>query len=71
LAGAASVQTIKMMLTVTEPSHIMYGSDYPYVAAPILTMKINQLRQELKGDAELAPYVEMFLKDNAVKLFEK
>ncbi|MBR1542343.1 MAG: amidohydrolase [Bacteroidaceae bacterium] len=71
LAGAASVQTIKMMLTVTEPSHIMYGSDYPYVAAPILTMKINQLRNELKADAELAPYAEMFLKENAIKLFEK
>ena len=49
----------------------MYGSDYPYVAAPILTMKINQLRNELKADAELAPYAEMFLKENAIKLFEK
>ena len=70
LAGAASAQTIKMMLTITDPSHIMYGSDYPYVAAPVLTMKINQLREELKADAELAPYVEMFMKDNAIKLFE-
>ena len=71
LAGAASARTIKMMLTITDPSHIMYGSDYPYVAAPVLTMKINQLREELKADAELAPYVELFMKDNAIKLFEK
>ena len=27
---------MKMLLTITEPSHIIYGSDYPYVAAPAL-----------------------------------
>ena len=71
LAGAPSAQTIKMMLTITEPSHILYGTDYPYVAAPVLTMKIKQLQEELKADKDLAPYVEMFMKDNAIKLFEK
>lgn len=71
LAGAASAAVIKQMLTLTEPSHIMYGSDYPYVTAPVLTLKIKQLREELKADGELAPYVDMFLKDNAIKLFEK
>ena len=70
LAGAASPQVIKMMLTVTEPSHILYGSDYPYVADSVLKMKINQLREELKADSELAPYVELFMKDNAIKLFK-
>ena len=67
----ASAAVIKQMLTLTEPSHIMYGSDYPYVSAPVLTLKIKQLREELKADCELAPYVDMFLKDNAIKLFEK
>ena len=71
LAGAASPQVIKMMLSVTEPSHIMYGTDYPYVAAPVIVQKIKQMREELKADRELAPYVEMFMKDNAIKLFEK
>ena len=36
LAGAATDDAIDMLLTVTEPSHILYGSDYPYVAAPAL-----------------------------------
>ena len=27
---------MKRLLTITEPSHILYGSDYPYVAAPAL-----------------------------------
>ena len=49
----------------------MYGTDYPYVAAPVLTMKRKQLCEELKSDVELASYLEMFMKDNAIKLFEK
>jgi predicted TIM-barrel fold metal-dependent hydrolase len=60
LAGAASAAVIKQMLTLTEPSHIMYGSDYPYVTDPVLTLKIKQLREDLKADGELAPYVDMF-----------
>ena len=71
LAGSASAQSIKMMLTITSPDHIMYGTDYPYVAAPVLTMKRKQLCEELKSDVELASYLEMFMKDNAIKLFEK
>ena len=36
LAGAATDDTIESLLTIAEPSHILYGSDYPYVAAPAL-----------------------------------
>ena len=36
LAGAASDEALESLLTITEPSHILYGSDYPYVAAPAL-----------------------------------
>ena len=36
LAGAATDDAIESLLTITEPSHILYGSDYPYVAAPAL-----------------------------------
>ena len=32
LAGAHSPETIRMMLTITTPDHLLYGSDYPYVA---------------------------------------
>ena len=37
----------------------------------VLAMKIKQLQEELKADEALAPYVDMFMKDNAIKLFEK
>lgn len=36
LAGAATDDVIRALLTITDPSHILYGSDYPYVAAPAL-----------------------------------
>lgn len=36
LAGAATDDAIESLLTISEPSHILYGSDYPYVAAPAL-----------------------------------
>ncbi|MBR1509823.1 MAG: hypothetical protein IJ623_04140 [Bacteroidales bacterium] len=36
LAGAATDDAIYMLLTITEPSHILYGSDYPYVAESAL-----------------------------------
>lgn len=36
IAGAATDEAIKSLLTITEPSHILYGSDYPYVAPAAL-----------------------------------
>ena len=36
LAGAATDEAVESLLTVTEPSHILYGSDYPYVASQAL-----------------------------------
>ena len=36
LAGAATDEALESLLTITEPSNILYGSDYPYVAAPAL-----------------------------------
>ena len=36
LAGAATDDAIESLLTIAEPSHILYGSDYPYVAAEAL-----------------------------------
>lgn len=36
LAGAATDEAIESLLTITDASHILYGSDYPYVAAPAL-----------------------------------
>ncbi|MBR4985052.1 MAG: amidohydrolase family protein [Proteobacteria bacterium] len=69
LAGAASVQTIKMMLSITTPDHILYGSDYPYGAPGVLTTNLNRLKEDIKRDGELAPFLDKFLYENAHKLF--
>ena len=40
LAGAHSPEVIRMMLTITSPDHLLYGSDYPYVAPQVLTQSL-------------------------------
>ena len=49
LAGAATDDAIESLLTITEPSHILYGSDYPYVAAPALVGAKKSLEARLFG----------------------
>jgi hypothetical protein len=59
-------EAIESLLTITEPSHILYGSDFPYVAAPALigTSKALEGRFAAHG---LAP--EDILTNNAKSLF--
>ncbi len=67
LAGAATDDAIDMLLTVTEPSHILYGSDYPYVAAPALIGAKKALEARLAKHG-LTP--EDIFSDNAKLLFK-
>lgn len=66
LAGAATDEAIESLLTITEPSHILYGSDYPYVAAPALIGAKKALEGRLAAHG-LAP--EDILINNAKSLF--
>jgi len=68
LAGAASIPTIKMMLTITDISHILYGSDYPYVATEVLKRNLGILRMNLLNDEDLAPHVDDIFGKNFIKL---
>lgn len=67
LAGAATDDALESLLTITEPSHILYGSDYPYVAAPVLidTKKALEARLAKHG---LDP--KDIFSDNAKLLFK-
>ena len=67
LAGAATDDAIDMLLTITEPSHILYGSDYPYVAAPALIGAKQALEARL---AKHGLKVEDIFSDNAKLLFK-
>ena len=69
LAGAHSPETIRMMLTITTPDHLLYGSDYPYVAPQILTQSLNRMKDYLSKEPDLAPFQKMILTENARWLF--
>ena len=66
LAGAATDDAIDMLLTITEPSHILYGSDYPYVAASALIGAKKALETRLAGHG-LEP--QDIFTNNAARLF--
>lgn len=69
LAGAPSPQAVKMMLTITTPDHILYGSDYPFVPTPILRKVVGKVRNEIANDPELRCYSDAFFRENALRLF--
>lgn len=66
LAGAATDEAIESLLTITEASHLLYGSDYPYVAAPALVGAKKALEARLASHG-LSP--EDVFSDNTARLF--
>ena len=70
LAGAHAPEVIRMLLTITTPDHLLYGSDYPYVAPQVLTQSLARMKQYLSDEADLAPFREMILCQNANQLFK-
>lgn len=71
LAGGPSVQAIKMLLTITTPDHLLYGSDYPFVPTPILETIIDRMKNELSADSEIGKDIENIFSTNALRLFSK
>ena len=71
LAGGATPEVVKALLTITTPDQLLYGSDYPYQPATVLTGNLKQLRTWITDDAELTPFLKKILHDNALKLFGK
>jgi len=69
LAGAHSPEVIRLLLTITTPDHLLYGSDYPYVAPQVLTQSLARMKQYLSDERDLAPFREMILWKNAQWLF--
>ena len=65
LAGAHSPEVIRMLLTITTPDHLLYGSDYPYVAPQVLTQSLQRMKLYLTTEPDLVPYKEMILHKNA------
>ena len=71
LAGAHSPEVIRMLLTITTPDHLLYGSDYPYVVPQVLTQSLARMKDYLSKEPDLTPFKEMILWKNAKWLFEQ
>lgn len=71
LAGGPTPEMVKMLLTITTPDHLMYGSDFGFVPSVALVAVLNRIKTNLEADEQLAPYVKMILSNNAQKLFSK
>ena len=71
LAGAHSPEVIRILLTITTPDHLLYGSDYPYVAPQVLTQSLARMKDYLSKDPDLAPFKDMILWKNAKWLLEQ
>ena len=70
LAGAHSPEVIRMLLTITTPDHLLYGSDYPYAAPQVLTAGLRRMRQYLTDEPDLALHREKILHKNAERLLQ-
>ena len=70
LAGAHSPEVIRMLLTITTPDHLLYGSDYPYVSSQMLTQSLQRMKQYLTTEPDLAPFREMILYKNVEWLLD-
>ena len=53
LAGDPMPEEMDMLLAVTDETHILYGSDYPYVPAPVLLKKKAALDMALTSRGQM------------------
>ena len=58
LAGAHSPETIRQMLTITTPDHLLYGADFPYAAPHVLTQSLERMKQYLEEYLAIAREVD-------------
>lgn len=70
LAGGPTPDMLKMLLTITTPDHVMYGSDYGFVPNAALAGVLKRIKGYLNEDAALKPYAGMMLGGNARRLFK-
>ncbi len=47
LAGSPSDETVQALLTLTTPDHLLYGTDYPYVALHVIQTNIERMKKHL------------------------
>lgn len=69
IAGDPVPYNLEFLLTMADPTKVLYGSDFPFNPADTFRHKIKILREHLDESEELRQYKEMFMGGNAIKLF--
>lgn len=71
VAGGSTPEILDLLLTITDPMHILYGTDYSFVPAKALQKVYANLIKAIDSNERLSPYKEQILSGNALALFGK
>lgn len=71
VAGGPTPEILDLLLTITDPDHILYGSDFSFVPAKALEKVYANLISAIDNNARLSSHKEQILRDNALALFGK
>lgn len=71
LAGGPTAEILEMLLFITTPDHIMYGSDFGFVPNDILIKVKQSLVQKLQANDMLRVHTEDIWGNNAKRLFKQ
>ena len=62
---------LKFLLTVADPSHVMYGADFPFTPMPLVLKNLAALEEYLDNEPDIGKYKDMILYENAKTLFKR
>ena len=68
LAGNPVPTLLPLLASIADPSHILYGSDFPFTNAAIAGKGIAALREFLANDAQLSAHANAIMRENALGL---
>ena len=66
IAGDPETVALDMLLMVTDVNHVVYGSDFPYVAGKAIIGK----KKHFENNEKYKPMIDSIYRKNAVKLLE-
>ena len=67
-AGDSVPDLLPLLLTITGPDHVLFGSDYPFTPRSQTLTNIRRLQEFLASDRRLAKHADDILDNNARKL---
>ena len=68
LAGAPTPEMLNLLLSITAPEHVLYGSDFPFTNARLALEGKRRLEDALTADVRLAPFADAIMGGNAARL---